>query len=56
MSENGEIYSAGQNFTLPPALMAVTNLNSGLTVRYEIEKGLRAVYCRMLMIILFLLC
>ena len=25
MSENGEIYSAGKNFTLPPALTAWTN-------------------------------
>ena len=39
MSENGEIYTAGQNFPLPSA---VTNLTSGLTVRYEIEKWLRA--------------
>ena len=28
MSENGEIYTAGRNFTLPPAVMAVTNLTS----------------------------
>ena len=25
MSENGEIYTAGKNFTLPPALTALTN-------------------------------
>ena len=30
MSENGEIYTAGKNFTLPPAVTAVTNLTSGL--------------------------
>ena len=28
MSENGEIYTAGKNFTLPPALMAWTNSTS----------------------------
>ena len=28
MSENGEIYTAGKNFTLPPAVMAVTNSTS----------------------------
>ena len=28
MSENGEIYSAGQNFTLPPALTGWTNSTS----------------------------
>ena len=28
MSENGEIYAAGKNFTLPPALAALTNSTS----------------------------
>ena len=28
MSENGEIYTADKNFTLPPTLTAVTNLTS----------------------------
>ena len=28
MSENGEIYSAGKNFTLPPALTVWTNSTS----------------------------
>ena len=28
MSENGEIYTAGKNFTLPPAVTAGTNLTS----------------------------
>ena len=28
MSENGEIYTAGKNFTLPPAVTAVTNITS----------------------------
>ena len=30
MSENGEIYSAGKNFTLPPALTAWTNSTSDI--------------------------
>ena len=29
VSENGEIYTAGKKFTLPPAVTAVTNLTSG---------------------------
>ena len=28
MSENGEIYTAGKNFTLPPALTGWTNFTS----------------------------
>ena len=28
MSENGEIYTAGKNFTLPPAVTGVTNITS----------------------------
>ena len=28
MSENGEIYTAGKNFTLPPALTTWTNSTS----------------------------
>ena len=28
MSENGEIYTADKNFTLPPAVTAVTNSTS----------------------------
>ena len=28
MSKNGEIYTAGKNFTLPPAVTAVTNSTS----------------------------
>ena len=31
MSENGEIYTAGKNFTLPPALTALTNSTSALS-------------------------
>ena len=30
LSENGDIYTAGKNFTLPPAVTAVTNFTSGL--------------------------
>ena len=29
MSENGEIYTDGKNFTLPPALTALTSSTSG---------------------------
>ena len=29
MSENGEIYTAGKKFTLPPAVTAWTNNTSG---------------------------
>ena len=29
MSENGEIYTANENFTLPPAVTALTNITSG---------------------------
>ena len=31
MSENGQIYTAGKNFTLPPAVTALTNFTSGDT-------------------------
>ena len=31
MSESGEIYTAGKNFTLPPAVAAVTNSTSVLS-------------------------
>ena len=34
MSENGEIYSAGKNFTLPPALTAWTNSTSDLALAF----------------------
>ena len=30
ISENGEIYTAGENFTLLPAVTAGTNLTSGV--------------------------
>ena len=38
MSENGEIYTAGKNFTLPPALTALTNSTSALTDHKQIIK------------------
>ena len=34
MSENGEIYTAGKNFTLPPAVTALTNLTSKRWIFY----------------------
>ena len=37
MSENGEIYTAGKNFTLPPVVTVVTNLTSAN--RYEAGTG-----------------
>ena len=36
MSENGEIYTAGKNFTLPPALTALTNSTSDCFTQIEI--------------------
>ena len=33
MSEKGEIYTAGKNFTLPPAVTAVTNSTSALIIK-----------------------
>ena len=35
MSKNGEIYTAGKNFTLLPALTGWTNSTSGSLVRFE---------------------
>ena len=37
MSENGEIYSAGKNFTLPPAVTAWTNLTSEFDERSPVS-------------------
>ena len=34
MSENGEIYTAGKKFILPPAVTAVTNSTSGANFRH----------------------
>ena len=39
MSENGEIYTAGINFTLPPA---VTNLTSGYKLHHLKEEIFQA--------------
>ena len=33
MSENGEIYTAGKNFTLPPVVTAWTNLTFGYAIQ-----------------------
>ena len=33
MSENGNIYTAGKNFILPPAVTALTNSTSILIIR-----------------------
>ena len=35
MSENGEIYTAGKNFTLPPALTAWTNSTNKQNTKNE---------------------
>ena len=39
MSENGEIYTAGKNFTLPPAVTAWTNLTSGEYLSFSQTKS-----------------
>ena len=39
MSENGEIYTAGKNFTLPPALTAWTNSTSETLIILSIDVG-----------------
>ena len=44
MSENGEIYTAGKNFTLPPALTALTNFTSVFTVLKLSSKTQRQKY------------
>ena len=44
MSEHGEIYTAGKNFTLPPAVTAWTNSTSGWTVMKMMMLVLR-VFC-----------
>ena len=36
MSKNGEIYTAGKNFTLPPALTALTNSTSACVQSFTI--------------------
>ena len=38
LSENGEIYSAGKNFTLPPALTAWTNSSSDFIFNVHMSK------------------
>ena len=43
MSENGEIYTAGKNFTLPPALTALTNSTSDVKSQFALRATLRSV-------------
>ena len=43
MSEHGEIYTAGKNFTLPPALTAWTNSTSVYN-RYKNSIDVNVVY------------
>ena len=38
MSENGEIYTAGKNFTLPLALTALTNSTSVFILEWDLQK------------------
>ena len=50
MSENGEIYTVGKNFTLPPALTAWTNSTSGSWYRqvahcWAEEKNIKGKFC-----------
>ena len=42
MSENGEIYTAGKNFTLPPAVTAVTNSTSECVCEWAVRLFLAA--------------
>ena len=37
MSENEEIYTAGKNFTLPPAVTALTNSISVITLSWGMQ-------------------
>ena len=46
MSENGEIYTAGKNFTLPPAVTAWTNSTSDISVVASESDVLWTVNCR----------
>ena len=39
MSENGEIYTAVKNFTLPPAVSAWTNSTSGMETLKIVDFG-----------------
>ena len=43
MSENGEIYTAGKNFTLPPALTGWTNSTSAIIIKGDTKGGNRRV-------------
>ena len=39
MSENGEIYTAGKNFTLPPVVTAWTNSTSAMWLTLDQNKS-----------------
>ena len=39
MSENGEIYTAGKNFTLPLAVTAWTNSTSDYNIMFHTKQG-----------------
>ena len=41
MSENGEIYTAWKNFTLPPALTALTNSTSGVVIVITLRANMK---------------
>ena len=43
MSENGEIYTVGKNFTLLPAVTAVTNSTSAITPRIHVKEWVESV-------------
>ena len=43
MSENGEIYTAGKNFKLPPAVTAVTNSTSVLHPYMDMTKAMTTI-------------
>ena len=53
MSENGEIYTAGKNFTLPPALTAWTNSTSVITMTNVRSSSLWLIICRCIALVEF---
>ena len=46
INENGESYTAGKNFTLPPAVTTGTNLTSGFSGRQLDVIGQNPIYSR----------
>ena len=53
MSENGEIYSAGKIFTLPPALTALTNFTSASVV---FMRALKSSFFNKFFLLIFFFC